>query len=101
MSSSPTFSELADQYLAAVRDYLLSRADSPMQQEAHAFTQRAMHYGLSVLDLASLHQITLVVLMSHAKTAQEQAKAAQAASTFFFQTLAPFEQEPQALAVQS
>jgi hypothetical protein len=101
MSSSPKFSELADQYLVAVRDYLLSSSESPMQKEAQALTQRAMRSGLGVLDLASMHQIALVVLMSHAKTTQEQARVAKAASVFFFQTLAPFEQEHQVLAVRS
>lgn len=96
-SMSPSlFSELANQYVDAVQSYVQCSAEPPMQQRARAFSCRILRQGLSVLDLASMHQIALVVLMSRAETPQEQARVARAASTFFFQTLAPFEVEAQA-----
>ncbi len=89
MSPSP-FLMLAHQYVSAVEAQVHKDSESAMKQEAESISTTMACKGLNVLDLASMHQIALVILLSQAPTQQEQARIARKASAFFMKTLTPF-----------
>jgi len=88
--SPSSFAELANQYVNAVQSHVQNPAPPPMQQQAQTFSRSMLSKGMNVLDLTSMHQIALVILMSRVRSQQEQAQIAHTASAFFMQTLAPF-----------
>ncbi len=88
--SPSSFAELANQYVNAVQSHVQNPAPPPMQQQAQTISRSMLSKGMNVLDLTSIHQIALVILLSRVQSQQEQANIARTASAFFMQTLAPF-----------
>ena len=79
----------ARMYSSALETYLVARDEASLSR-AYELGRQAMGKGLGVLDMASLHQAALGLLVAAAAPGG-QLQSAQMASDFFTELLSPFE----------
>ena len=92
MSPPSPFSNLAYSYFHAVQETLTDITEGQACERAAALGEGARQRGLGVLDLTSIHQITMVKLLSTTSGNEEQVRVARVAAMFFHQCLEPFTQ---------
>jgi light-regulated signal transduction histidine kinase (bacteriophytochrome) len=80
---------LRHEYLSALRDYLEKRDETALSA-AYELGRRAMIEGSGLLEMTTLHRAGLQQLLSSAPPA-EHAGLVEAASSFFYELLSPFE----------
>jgi light-regulated signal transduction histidine kinase (bacteriophytochrome) len=83
------FDGFGSRYVASLEVFLRLPGEDSLSQ-AYELGRQAMFKGLGVLDMASLHQAALGVLVVAASPI-EQARLGQAAAEFFAELLSPFE----------
>jgi len=81
---------LAFEYSAALLEYLGGGGEAALLR-AYQLGRAALAEGLGVLELAALHQETLVTVLLRMLAPDESGRIAERASEFFAESLAPFE----------
>jgi len=87
MSAMPKFEE---QYVRALQDYLQGGGEADLKR-AYELGRQAIDNQLSLLDVASAHQVALTAIVAGQLTPAECTHAIQQASVFFSESLASFE----------
>jgi signal transduction histidine kinase len=82
--------ELTPRYAEALRSYFEGGGESPLL-DAYQLGRAAIARGVSVLEMAALHQEALVAALLRMMAPQESTGIARKASEFFAEALAPFE----------
>jgi len=82
--------KLSTRYTTAMHRYLASQEEAMLQQ-AYELGRSAVAIGLGILDMARIHQETLIILMSRAIFQATHTQTLKAAETFFFEALSHFE----------
>lgn len=86
----PSLRELAEQYSAILQDYCAGGNEAALFH-AYELGRRAATGGLSLLDMAAVHQDALVAALVGADAVSRSAHIAQSACELFAECLAPFE----------
>src|SRR3954453_7577073 len=82
--------ELAQEYGAAMRDYL-AKGDENALQRAYELGRRALTDGFGLMDLTRAHQEALDLILTEAQTPGERERAWSLAPGFFTESLWSFE----------
>ena len=82
--------QLKEAYAAALEQYLSVGGEPPLHR-AYEVGRQAVRAGLSVLDMASVHQEALVRVLVRTLTPEQSAEVARRAAAFFLECLSPFE----------
>ncbi|MGH7206637.1 MAG: ATP-binding protein [Nitrospiraceae bacterium] len=85
-----TMDKLEDQYTAALLDSIRGMGESALHQ-AYELGRRALAEGLGVLDMAAMYHKALAAVLSRASTPEERTRMLRAGSSFFVESLSPFE----------
>ncbi|MBI4465794.1 MAG: PAS domain S-box protein, partial [Acidobacteria bacterium] len=85
-----TLQELTEQYTAALENYLASGKEETLQR-AYELGRKAIAEGVGVLEMAAIHNKSLAAVFANPLTHQEALRVAGHASTFFAESLSPFE----------
>ena len=78
------------EYTAALRQFL-KEPDEAMLHRGYQLGRKALESGLGVLEITSLYQKTLEKLLSRVQAPEESRRIVKTASSFFLESLAPFE----------
>jgi signal transduction histidine kinase len=86
----PATSALAQEYAAALREYLRGDGERALEQ-AYKLGRRALSEGVGVLELAGLYEQALARRLAHCRNAAECASTVERGARFLLESLSPFE----------
>jgi signal transduction histidine kinase len=87
---SALWRELGEQYTRALRDYLSNPEEAALER-AYGLGRRALGDGLGILEMAALHQESMLPILRESRTIDEGIAAIRMAGDFFMESLGPFE----------
>src|SRR4051812_28474704 len=87
---SERFSDLSQEYLAALRNYLSDKSERALLQ-AYELGRKTIADGLGVIDMARIHEEVLVSLLPKSHNPRESVQVAKGAGVFLAESLSPFE----------
>jgi signal transduction histidine kinase len=82
--------KLSVRYATKMHQYLACEEETHLQQ-AYELGRSAITSGLGIMDIARIHQETLIILMSRPVFQATYTQTLKAAEAFFFEALSPFE----------
>lgn len=88
--------ELAERYLLALRDYFAGAGEAALAQ-AYELGRKALASEVGLLEMAALHQESLMTILFEKIEAKESGRLAKEGADFFTEALAPFEMSKRGL----
>ncbi|MBI3894982.1 MAG: response regulator [Acidobacteria bacterium] len=85
-----TLDQLAEQYAAALGDYLVKGGETPLRL-AYELGRKAIASGVGVLEMASIHNKSLTTIFTNNISREQSVQMAERASAFFAESLSSFE----------
>lgn len=85
-----TLESAADEYRAALRQYVMTGGEAALQQ-GYEISRRAAAQGTSVLDVALMHHSALRAVLEDSASEQERSRRIKAAGEFLVECLSPHE----------
>ena len=85
-----TLDQLAEQYAAALEDYLAGGGEAPLHL-AYELGRQAIASGVGVLEMASIHNKSLTKIFTDPVPREQAVQIAERVSAFFAESLSPFE----------